>query len=183
MMNFKELGLSGVWLIDPELHSDERGIFFRHFCAREFAAHGLVSTAIQGNISVNLHLGTLRGFHYQEPPFEEAKTLSCITGSIYDIVVDLRRQSPTFMKWIVVELSADERRSLHVPGGCGHAYITTAPSTVVHYYMSEVYSPQAYRGFRYNDPAFGFNWPMAPSVISEKDRRWPDFDPSLLEKA
>ena len=183
MMKFSELGLSGVWLIEPEPFTDERGVFFRHFCAREFAAHGLDSAAVQGNISVNPHPGTLRGFHYQEPPFEEAKTLSCITGSIYDIVVDLRQQSPTFMKWISVELSALESQSLHVPSGCANAWMTTTPSTIVHYYMSELYSPQAYRGFRYNDPAFSFRWPMEPKVISEKDRHLPDFDPATLTKA
>ena len=181
MMKFTELGLTGVWLIEPEPFSDERGIFFRHFCAQEFAAHGLVSAVFQGNISVNSHHGTLRGFHYQEPPFEEAKTLSCITGAIYDIIVDLRQQSPTFMKWIEVELSAQERRSLHVPRGCANAWITTAPNTIVHYYMSELYSPQAYRGFRYNDPAFSFRWPMEPNVISEKDRHLPDFNPASLK--
>lgn len=183
MMKFFELGLPGVWRIEPDTYSDERGVFFRHFCAQEFAAHGLVAAAIQGNISVNPHSGTLRGFHYQEPPFEEAKTLSCITGAIYDIVVDLRQQSPTFMKWIAVDLSAQERQSLYVPSGCANAWMTTAPDTIVHYYMSEQYSPQAYRGFRYNDPSFGFSWPAEPKVISEKDRHLPDFDPSLLKKA
>lgn len=183
MMKFTELGLSGVWLIEAEPFSDERGIFYRHFCDQEFSAHGLVSNVAQGNISVNPHLGTLRGFHYQVRPFEEAKTLSCLIGSIYDIVVDLRQQSPTFLEWIAVELSAQERRSLHVPVGCANAWMTTAPSTIVHYYMSGLYSPQAYRGFRYNDPAFGFRWPMEPNLISERDRRLPDFDPSSLTTA
>jgi len=180
MMKFTELALPGVWLIEPEPFSDERGVFYRLFCAQEFAAHGLIPIAVQGNISVNPYLGTLRGFHYQEPPFEEAKTISCVMGSIYDIVVDLRKGSPTFMKWIAVELSAQERRSLHVPSGCANAWMTTAPNAIVHYYMSELYAPQAYRGFRYNDPTFGFRWPMEPIVISEKDRRLPDFDSASL---
>ncbi len=182
MMKFTELELPGVWQIDPEPFSDDRGSFFRHFCAEEFASHGIVTTMVQGNVSINPHLGTLRGFHYQEPPFQEAKTISCMTGSIYDIIVDLRYQSPTFMKWIAVELSAQKPSSLHVPYGCANAWMTTSPHTTVHYYMSERYSPQAYRGFRYNDPAFNFPWPMEPKVISGKDKSLPDFDISSLKK-
>ncbi len=179
-MKFIEVGLEGVRLIEPEVFADDRGVFRRHFCAAEFAAHGLSATAVQGNISENPHQGTLRGFHFQLPPFAEAKTLSCITGAIYDIVVDLRSSSPTFMKWVAVEISADDRRSLHVPAGCANAWLTTAPNTVLHYYMSEPFRPGSYRGIRYNDPAFGFRWPMEPIVISEKDRSFPDFDPSVL---
>ena len=181
-MKFTELDLPGAWLIEPEAFSDERGTFFRNFCAEEFAAHGLVPTAVQGNVSVNPRPATLRGFHYQKPPFEESKTLSCMTGAIYDIVVDLRPASLTFMKWIAVELSAQKRQSLHVPAGCANAWMTTAPDTIVHYYMSQPYHPESYQGFRYNDPAFGFRWPMEPSVISDKDRGLPDFDPSVLKK-
>ncbi|MBI3541394.1 MAG: dTDP-4-dehydrorhamnose 3,5-epimerase family protein [Deltaproteobacteria bacterium] len=179
-MKFTELGLSGVWLIEPEPFSDERGTFFRNFCAQEFTEHGLTATMVQGNVSINPHLGTLRGFHYQKPPFGEAKTFSCMTGAIYDIVVDLRPQSPTFMKWIAVELSAQNRKSLHIPNGCANAWMTTSPNTIVHYYMSELYTAQAYRGFRYNDPTFAFQWPMEPVVISEKDRNLPDLDPNSI---
>ena len=175
-MKFTELELSGVWLIQPEPFTDERGSFFRHFCAEEFARHGIVTTMLQGNISINPHLGTLRGFHYQLKPFEEAKTLSCMTGAIYDVVVDLRRKSPTFMQWIAVELSATKPGSLHIPHGCANAWLTTASHTTVHYYMSELYAAEAYRGFRYNDPAFNIRWPMEPKVISDKDRHLPDFD-------
>lgn len=181
-MKFEELNLSGVWGIDAEPFSDDRGAFFRHFCAEEFAAHGIESGVVQGNVSVNPHLGTLRGFHYQEPPCEEAKTLSCITGAIYDIVVDLRPKSQTFMSWVSVELSAQNRRSLHVPAGCANAWLTVSENTVVHYYMSELYSPRAYRGFRYNDPAFDFLWPMEPGVISEKDNCFQDFDVESLRR-
>lgn len=179
-MKFIEAGLEGVWLIEPLVFTDERGVFRRHFCAEEFAAHGLSSTAVQGNISENPHRGTLRGFHYQLAPFGEAKTLSCITGAIYDMVVDLRPSSPTFMKWVALEVSADDRRSIHVPAGCANAWLSTEPNTVLHYYMSEMFAPGSYRGIRYNDPAFGFRWPMEPAVISEKDRTFPDFDPSVL---
>lgn len=179
-MKFSELGLSGVWLIEPEAYSDSRGVFRRHFCAREFGAHGIAPTVAQGNISENIQLGTLRGFHYQAKPHREAKTLSCLAGAIYDIVVDLRRSSPTFMKWIAVELSANDRKSLHVPAGCANAWLTTASQTVVHYYMSEFYAPEADRGLRYDDPAFAFSWPAAPNVVSDKDRSYADFDPSSV---
>lgn len=182
-MVFLELGLSDVWLIEPEVSFDERGVFRRHFCAQEFFNHGLAPTILQGNVSENPHRGTLRGFHYQVPPFGEAKTLSCMTGAIYDIVVDLRQQSPTFMKWVVAELSAEGRCSLHVPAGCANAWISTTPNTIVHYYMSEVYTPASYRGFRYNDPAFGFRWPMEPNIISDRDRNFPDFRPESLHLA
>jgi dTDP-4-dehydrorhamnose 3,5-epimerase len=179
-MKFIGLGLPGVWLIEPDVFADGRGVFRRHFCASEFAAHGLAATAVQGNISENPLAGTLRGFHYQMRPFEEAKTLSCMTGSIYDIVVDLRPKSPTFMKWVSVELAALDRRSLHVPAGCANAWMTTAPDTIIHYYMSEMYSAESYWGFRYDDPLFGFRWPREPRLVSEKDRSFPDFDPASL---
>jgi len=179
-MKFFELSLAGVWLIEPDLHRDSRGVFRRHFCAREFSAHGIAPTVAQGNISENPQLGTLRGFHYQAGRHQEAKTLSCVSGTIYDIVVDLRRSSPTFMKWIAVELSASDRRSLHVPAGCANGWLTTGSQTIVHYYMSEFYAPDADRGFRYDDPALDFYWPATPSVISDKDLSYPDLDPSSL---
>lgn len=180
-MTFTELRLPGVWLIEPAVFVDERGVFRRHFCAEEFSAHGLTPTVLQGNVSENPHERTLRGFHYQARPFAEAKTLSCITGALHDIVVDLRPESPTFMQWVSVDISATDRRSLHVPAGCANAWLTTAPNTVVHYYMSEVYSAASYRGFRYDDPAFGFRWPREPIVISEKDLALPRFDRSSVD--
>ena len=181
-MKFTELGLRGVCLIEPELFSDERGVFRRTFCAKELSEHGLASTAVQGNISENPHQRTLRGFHYQVPPFEEAKTLLCVTGSLFDIVVDLRPESPTFLEWVSVEFSAQDRCSLHVPVGCANAWLTTAPNTTVHYYMSEAYRPNADRGFRYDDPTFGFRWPCEPQLISRKDASYPAFDPRSLDR-
>ena len=181
-MRFTELGLPGVWRIAPEVHSDERGLFRRHFCSREFAAHGLASEVPQCNISENPHRGTLRGFHYQAGHSAEAKTLSCMTGALYDIVVDLRPESPTFMRWISVSISSEDRCSIHLPAGCANGWITTAPNTIVHYYMSQVYDPAAGRGIRYNDPAFGFRWPMEPVVITTKDLSYPDFEPGSLEQ-
>jgi len=180
-MKFVELKLPGVWLFAPDVHTDDRGAFRRHFCAREFGAHGIAATVAQGNISENPQIGTLRGFHYQAPPQREAKTLSCLSGAIYDIVVDLRPNSPTFMAWVAAEISAQDRRSLHVPAGCANAWLTTASNTIVHYYMSEFYAPAADRGLRYDDPAFGFRWPAAPAVISDRDRSFPDFEPRSVD--
>ena len=175
-MKFIELELPGVWLIEPEVFTDERGAFRRHFCTEEFAAHGLAPMAVQGNLSENLHYGTLRGLHYQIGPDAEAKTLSCMTGSLYDIILDLRPESPTFMQWVSVEISAEDRLSLHVPAGCPNGWVTTSPNTMIHYYMSEMFAPGSARGIRYNDPTFDFRWPIEPKVISERDRTFPDFD-------
>lgn len=180
-MTFTELDVAGVFLIELAVHADERGAFRRHFCAEEFAAHGLRADVVQGNISENLRAGTLRGFHYQTGRSAEAKTISCMTGSLYDIVLDLRPDSPTFMRWVAAELSAEDRRSLHVPAGCANAWMTMAPNTMVHYYMSELFAPGSARGIRYNDPAFDFRWPMEPVVIAERDRTFPDFNPASLE--
>ncbi|HEY3798087.1 MAG TPA: dTDP-4-dehydrorhamnose 3,5-epimerase family protein [Caulobacteraceae bacterium] len=182
-MKFTELALPGVWLIDAEPFADERGVFRRHFCADEFAAHGIAPTVAQGNISENPVAGTLRGFHFQTPPHEEPKTLSCLAGGVYDIVVDLRRDSPTFLKWAACEFSASNRRSLHVPAGCANAWLTTEPNTLVHYYMGAMFAPGFDRGIRYDDPLFGFQWPSAPVMMSDKDRAYPDFDPASLEPA
>jgi dTDP-4-dehydrorhamnose 3,5-epimerase len=179
-MKFTELEISGAWLIEPEPQIDERGVFRRHFCAEEFSSRGIVPAVAQGNISENPKKHTLRGFHFQVPPFEEAKTLSCVSGAIYDVVVDLRAASPSFMKWVSIEISASDRRSLHVPTGCANAWLTTEPNTMIHYYMSHPYNPAAGRGFRYNDPAFGFLWPAAPAVISKKDLNYQDFSPDML---
>jgi len=180
-MKFIDLGLPGVVLIEPTIHGDERGSFRRHFCSEEFAAHGLAPAVVQGNIAENLHSGTLRGLHYQVGPFAEAKTLSCVTGAVYNITLDLRPDSPTFMRWVSAQFSADDRRSVHVPAGCASGWITLAPNTIVHYYMSEKFAPESARGVRYNDPAFDFRWPMEPKAISERDRTFPDFDPATLE--
>ncbi len=180
-MKFIEMDCPGVWLIEPEVFTDNRGAFRRHFCREEFARHGLSPTVAQGNISENHAFGTLRGFHYQQGPHAEAKTISCMTGSIYDVVIDLRRSSPTFMQWRSAEISADDRRSIYVPAGCANAWITTSAETVLHYYMSEMFTPDSACGIRYNDPTFEVSWPMAPEVISDRDRTFPDFDLALLE--
>lgn len=172
-MKFKELDVAGAWLIEPELVSDERGSFRRHFCSEEFAAHGIETRVMQGNVSENPHLHTLRGFHYQLAPHAEGKTISCFSGALYDIIVDLRPDSKSFLQWVAVTLDAKDRSSLYIPPGCANAYLTVAPDTVVHYYMSELYTPGSYRGFCYNDPSFDFEWPAKPLVISDRDRNLP----------
>lgn len=177
-MRFHEQTIGGVWVIEAEPHVDERGALRRHFCAEEFAAHGLCPHVAQGNVSENTHRHTLRGFHYQEAPHGESKTLSCLTGGVHAVVADIRPESATYMRWVAVELSAANRRSLHVPVGCAMAILTLEHKTVMHYYMSEPFRGNAYRGFRFDDPAFGVVWPALPRVISEKDRSYPDFVPA-----
>lgn len=180
-MTFIELGIQGLCLIEPTVHGDDRGSFRRHFCAEEYAKQGLDPAVVQGNISENVHAGTLRGLHYQVAPFAEAKTLSCLTGAIHVITLDLRLRSRTFLRWVSADLTADNRRGLFVPTGCANGWITLAPHTTVHYYMSERFDQDSARGVRYNDPRFEFRWPREPSVISERDRSFPDFDPAAVQ--
>ena len=175
-MDFKQLSIPGLWLLTPQLVRDERGFFRRSFCSDEFAAHGLEAQAPQGNISVNPVKGTLRGFHYQERPHGEAKTLTCVTGSIFNVVVDLRPESPMFLQWEALELDDVACKSVHVPKGCANAYLTTSENTIIHYYMSERFVPVAAQGFRYDDPAFGVPWPFTPTVLSEKDLNYAAFN-------
>jgi dTDP-4-dehydrorhamnose 3,5-epimerase len=179
-MEFKELSIPGLWLLTPTLVSDERGFFRRSFCVDEFAAHGLAPQTVQGNISVNSVKGTMRGFHYQQEPHGEAKTLTCVTGGIFNVVVDLRRESPTFLRSETMILDAIECRSVHVPKGCANAYLTLEEGTIIHYYMSERYVPGAARGFRYDDPAFGIAWPVPPELVSAKDLAYEPFDVNCL---
>ena len=170
-----EQSIPGVHLIHPDLHQDARGIFHRSFCQAELRKRGIYFEVKQGNISENFALHTLRGFHYQVDPSQEAKILTCVTGSLYNLVVDLRKKSATYKQWIALNLSAKSGESLHVPAGCGNAFLTMSDHTIVHYYMSDVFSPDSYRGIRFDDPSFGFVWPHSPAVISVKDASFPDF--------
>lgn len=176
-MQFEPQSLSGAFLIRPSPFTDERGVFRRHFCAREFAIHGIASHVLQSNVSENTHAFTLRGFHYQTAPHGEGKTLTCLRGSLFDIMVDLRPDSPTFMQWISFELDGENRHSIHIPPGCANAFLTLADETLVYYVVSEYYQPAAERGVRWNDPRFGFRWPREPLHISAKDASWPDYEP------
>jgi dTDP-4-dehydrorhamnose 3,5-epimerase len=178
-MIFREQRLSGVFTIEPESYSDERGLLRRHFCQREFAKQGIMTDVKQSNISENKKRYTLRGFHYQLPPYGENKILSCIKGAIFDVIVDLREDSDSYLRWESFELTEENRLSLYVPTGCANAYLTLEDNTWIFYYHSEFYTPGAESAIRYNDPFFKFDWPAAPSVISEKDRNYPDFNPGL----
>jgi len=174
-MKFTELKLSGVFKIEAEPFIDDRGVFRRHFCQEEFSNHNIATNIQQANVSENKYIHTLRGFHYQEEPSGEGKTLSCLRGSIFDIVVDLRETSPTYMQWVSIELNPENRLSVHIPPGCANAFLTTAEDSLIHYYCSESYNPDAEKGIRYNDPAFEFIWPCEPQRISEKDLNIPDY--------
>ena len=175
-MLFFEQKISGVFLIEPEPFQDERGEFRRHFCKSEFSEHNIITDISQSNLSYNNNAYTLRGFHYQINPFSEGKTFSCLKGEIYDIVVDLRRDSKTFLDWIAFEINDKNKYSLHVPPGCANAFLTLKDNTLIHYYCSASYNPESERGIRYDDPKFSFEWPNEPAFVSQKDYLHPDFE-------
>jgi len=174
-MIFKETKLKGAFVIEMERIEDERGFFARSWCQQEFEEHGLNSLIVQCNISYNEKKGTLRGMHYQAAPYEEAKIISCISGAIYDVIIDLRRDSATYCQWFSTELSNDNYRMLYVPVGLAHGFQTLKNNTVIFYQMSESYHPECARGLRWDDPAFGVNWPIRNYIISAKDRQFPEF--------
>ena len=174
-MKFFEQKIKGVFIIEAEPVIDDRGIFRRQFCAKEFADHGIADNICQANISENHYSLTLRGFHYQDHPFAEAKTLSCLRGIIYDVIVDLREESTTYMEWVSVELSSVNRKCIHIPIGCANAFLTLERDCMINYYISQSYEPSAEKGIRYNDPSFNFEFPAEPKVISDRDLNHPDF--------
>ena len=178
-MNFSETKLSGVLLIEPELHADDRGSFARSFCVDDFKNVGIDFCVVQANFSFNKYAGALRGLHYQLSPFAEAKVVRCTSGALYDVVVDLRSGSPTLGQWLAIELNAKNRNSIYVPEGCAHGFQTLVDNTEVSYLMSERYVPEAASGVRYDDPAIGIEWPLAVSSVSDRDRDWPDFQPQV----
>jgi len=177
-MIVEKFSIEGLGVIVPDPHVDERGSFHRSFCERELLEHGIDFKVKQGNLSRNFKKHTMRGFHYQTSPTEEAKILSCVSGAIYNVVLDLRRHSKTFQKWKVIELTSNNATSIYVPAGCANAFLTLEDNTVVHYYMSEFFEPETYRGIRYNDPYFNVKWPCEPVVISERDTSFPDYRPT-----
>jgi dTDP-4-dehydrorhamnose 3,5-epimerase len=174
-MIFKETALEGAFVIEPERRHDERGFFARTWCQREFSAEGLAPQWVQCNISFSRQRGTLRGMHYQAAPYEESKLVRCTMGAIYDVIIDLRAQSPTFRQWLAVELTADNRRMLFVPKGFAHGFQTLANDTEIFYQMSQFYAPEYAHGVRWDDPAFKVSWPAEERIISERDRGFPDF--------
>jgi dTDP-4-dehydrorhamnose 3,5-epimerase len=177
-MRFTETALPGAYLVDLERREDERGFFARAWAEDEFAAHGLDTRVSQCNLSFNERRGTLRGLHYQVAPHAEVKVVRCTRGAVYDVIVDLRPGSATYLRWIAVELSTENRRVLYVPEGFAHGYQTLEDETETFYQVSVPYAPGAERGVRWDDPAFGIEWPdVEERVMSEKDRTWPDFRP------
>ena len=176
-MIFTACKVKDAYLIDLDRKVDDRGFFARSYCRKEFAAYGLHPDLVQCNLSFNTRRGTLRGMHYQARPHEEIKLIRCLSGAIYDVIVDLRPASPTYRQWIGVELDADNRRMLYSPAGFAHGYLTLADNTEVLYQVSAFYSPESERAVRWNDPTFNIEWPMQPEVISSKDREHPDFIP------
>ena len=174
-MIFTETHLKGAYIIDINPFTDARGFFARVWCQKEFEAHGLVPRMVQTNISFNNAQGTLRGMHYQLAPSEETKLVRCTKGAIYDVIVDLRQDSPTYLQWVGVELTANNYKMLYVPEHFAHGFQTLETDTEVTYQVSQFYAPQFERGVRYDDPAFRIAWPLAVRVISDKDRSWPDY--------
>jgi dTDP-4-dehydrorhamnose 3,5-epimerase len=178
-MQFTRTPLEGAYLIDLQKRGDERGFFARLFCREEFLQHGLDPNVLQANNSLSAEKGTLRGLHYQLPPYEETKLVRCIKGSLYDVILDLRRDSPTFGRSFGAELTADNRRMLYVPRGFAHGFITLEPDVEILYMVSAAYSQENERGIRWNDPRFNIQWPIAPTVISERDQNHPDYHPDI----
>ena len=177
-MIFKKTGLEGAFIIEPERIEDARGFFARAWCKNEFDTHGLNSCLVQCNISFNKNRDTLRGMHYQATPHEEIKLVRCTKGAIYDAIVDLRQGSPTYLRWIGVELTEQNHKMLYAPEGFAHGYQTLSDNSEVFYQVSRFYSPESERGVRWDDPAFGIKWPETDDlVISEKDKNWPDYLP------
>ena len=174
-MIFRETRLKGTFEIYLEPKTDERGFFARLWCQREFENHNLNPRVVQCNVSFNPRKGTLRGMHYQAPPFAEAKLVRCTRGSVYDVAIDLRPGSATFKDWVGVVLTAERRNVIYVPEGYAHGFLTLEDDTEVFYQMSEFYHPESARGFRWDDPAFEISWPGEVRIISERDRSYPNF--------
>ena len=175
-MNFHETSLPGVYVIEPKRLSDERGFFARTFCTEDFAVRGLDARVVQSSISFNPTRGTLRGMHYQAEPHGENKIIRCTMGAIWDCLIDLRPGSPTYKQWTAETLTAENRRLFYVPEGVAHGFLTLEPNSEVFYEISTIYVPDAGRGVRWDDPAFGIEWPDRPQLMSDRDRSYPDFE-------
>lgn len=174
-MNFLETPLKGAFLIDPEKIEDTRGFFARTWCQREFESQGISFKPVQCNVSYNKKKGVLRGMHYQVFPHQEAKLVWCIKGAIHDVIIDLRPMSPTITQHVSVVLTAENRRMLYIPEGFAHGFQTLENEAEIFYQMSEFYAPECAQGVRWNDPAFGIQWPTDERLISERDQNYPDF--------
>ena len=176
-MKFLETPIKGAHLIEFEPDADQRGFFARTWSHKDFDARGLNANVAESSLSFNRLRGTLRGLHYQVAPHEETKFIMCVRGAVYDVIVDLRKDSSTYLKWFGAELSIENRQMLYVPAGVAHGFITLQDSSYLHYQISGGYHASAARGVRWNDPAFGIDWPLQPKVIAERDRDYEDFQP------
>jgi dTDP-4-dehydrorhamnose 3,5-epimerase len=174
-MRFLETRIAGAWLVQPEPRTDERGSFARLWCRDDFAKHGLRADFVQCNASFSVKRGTLRGLHYQAAPHREVKLVSCVRGRVFDAIVDVRPESPTYGAWFGAELSADNRTMMYVPEGCAHGYLTLEDSCEVTYPVTAAYHAGSERGLRWNDPAIRIEWPIEPLILSPKDRQWSDW--------
>jgi dTDP-4-dehydrorhamnose 3,5-epimerase len=174
-MKFTETKLKGAFIVEIEKLTDDRGFFGRSWCRKEFEAYGLTSRVVQTNVSFNRKKATLRGMHYQIAPHQESKLIRCTRGAIYDVIIDLRSELPTYKQWVGVELTADNYSMLFVPEGFSHGFMTLMDNTEITYQVSEFYTPGSEKGIRFNDPTVRIRWPLEVSVISDKDRTWPDF--------
>ena len=175
-MIFTPSPLPGACVVELEPHADERGFFARSYCAVEFAAQGLGPELRQCSVSYNVHKGTLRGMHYQGAPREEHKLVRCTAGAIFDVIVDIRDSSPTYRRWFGTELTGANRRSLFIPPGFAHGFVSLTDHAEVYYMISVAHAPEVSRGFRWNDPAFAIKWPLEPTVISSRDASFPLLD-------
>jgi dTDP-4-dehydrorhamnose 3,5-epimerase len=175
-MIFGVTRLRDAWLIDIEPREDERGFFARTWCRQELAAHGLDTEIAQESLSFNRHRGTIRGLHFQLPPHEEIKIVRCTRGAIFDVIVDLRPRSPSYLCWQGFELSAENRRAIYVPKGFAHGFQTLTDNAEIAYQISAFYAPEAAGGYRHDDTAFAIAWPLPVTVISERDLGWPTFN-------
>jgi dTDP-4-dehydrorhamnose 3,5-epimerase len=176
-MRFEPTPLAGAVVVELERRADARGFFARTFCRDEFVAAGLPAEFVQASVSYNTRRGTLRGMHFQAAPREEPKLVRCTQGAIHDVIIDLRRDSPTHRKWFAVELSAENHRALYVPPGFAHGFQTLVDDCEILYQMAERYATELARGVRWNDPAFAIAWPIADPFMSERDATYPDYTP------
>jgi dTDP-4-dehydrorhamnose 3,5-epimerase len=177
-MHFTEGQLPGTYLLVPNRIEDERGFFARAYCRQELEAHGLSPRIVQANTGFSHRRGTLRGLHYQVAPHQETKIVRCVRGAVFDVVVDVRADSPTRGAWMGTRLTAENGHALYVPEGVAHGYLTLEDDSEVLYFVSQYYAPDAERGLRYDDPAVGIDWPIRVVEVSDKDRTWPDFAPA-----
>lgn len=175
-MIFTELELKGAYLLEIKKISDDRGFFGRSWCKNEMEEHGLNGNVVQQNVSLSKQKGTLRGMHYQPDPYAETKLIRCTRGTIYDVIIDIRPDSPTWKQWVGVELSADNYKMVYVPEGFAHGFLTLEDNSEVTYLVTQFYAPGAEAGIRYNDPLFGVEWPGKVQVISDRDSSHPDFN-------